>query len=421
MPKRDKRQIRLLFLGSLIILLIFVYISQAWLFPTISRYIKREQDEIRAHYTALYFASTGEGKTISLEDSVGYVDFELRNYIGENVTQRDIVYTISKPSVFYDDQGKEIPEDELAAQAAADNLHVLDVWKKPQKVAKSSYLYNVEIVTNSGEVYSDNMYTFTYEKLGASAKGKVHTLNCKVTRIDGKDPSDDTISLVVQLSKPYREVLIINMKVSNKLITFAHKEINLFDVTFDKLYVQTADLFAYYKGSSKTPRTAKISNTEYYKYTSAAFKLTITWSGYILDEEKLEDIHIGTSSTPGGSKNQDGTDSDGVTNNNGATPNIDIYKPYFDIEKSTIAKINSTYDEKKGHRGELVIFVPQGSDIFFHFLKTSTTGTIDVKIETYVTYTISNVDVESRYEVYTDTIFGGYLHTNDKYNLAKYD
>ena len=67
----------LIVLGSLIFLLILIYISQVWLLPTLSRYIFREEDEIRAHYTALYFASTGEGKTIALESNVGYIDFDL--------------------------------------------------------------------------------------------------------------------------------------------------------------------------------------------------------------------------------------------------------------------------------------------------------------------------------------------------------
>ena len=420
MAKRDIKQSRLLFIASLIITLIFVYISQAWLFPTITRYIKREQDEIRAHYTALHFASTGEGKTLTLEDSVGYIDFDLRNYVGEKVTQRDIVYTISKPSEFYDKDGKKIPEADLATYAAADNLHVLDVWGEPKKVAKSSYLYDVEIVRNTGELVSEKVYTFKYEKLGDGAKGKVHTVTCKVTRTDGNEPLDDTISLVVQFSKPYKEVYIINMKVSNRLITFSSKEISMFDTSMDKIYVQTADLFANYKGESGTPRIINVSSNESYKFTPYAYKLTITWSGYILDEEKLEDIHIGTSSSPGTDKNSDSVDSDGVINKDGVTPNEDINEPYLDIEKSTIAKINSQYDSKNRASGELVIFIPQGSDIFFYFLKVASSGTIDVKIEVYVTYTVGDYDIFSKYEIYSDTVFSGYKHIDEKYNLTNY-
>ena len=78
---RDKRKTRIQLLSLLIFTLILVYIASAWLLPTFSRYIKRTQDEIKAHYTALYFDSTGEGKTIAVEGGVGYVDFDLRKLI----------------------------------------------------------------------------------------------------------------------------------------------------------------------------------------------------------------------------------------------------------------------------------------------------------------------------------------------------
>ena len=409
----------LIVLGSLIFILILIYISQVWLLPTLSRYIFREEDEIRAHYTALYFASTGEGKTIALESNVGYIDFDLRNYIGENVTQRDIVYTISKPSVFYDKFGNVINPVEIESYLSnPDNdLHVLDVWGNPQKVSRSTYLYDVEIVKNSGEVVSSGVYTFTYEKLGSSAVGKVHNVTCKVTRTDNLEPQADTISLVVQLSKPYKEVLIINMNVSTHLITFAHKEIKMFDIQFDKLYIQSADLFANYKDANNTPRIYGELDKTHYQFTSNAFKLTITWSGYVFDEDKLEEIHIGTSPYPGGDKINDSL----LGNPNGASPNDEIDKPYIDVKKSTIAYINSSYDATNGHRGELVIFIPQSSDIYLLFLKTATTGTIDVKIESYVsTYDAANL-TSTNYQIYNETL-GGYKFNDDaKYNLANYN
>lgn len=418
MFNRDKSKRRLLILGSLIITLLLIYISQTWLVPTLTRYIYREQDEIKAHYTALYFASTGEGKTIAIENNVGYIDFDLRNYIGENVTQRDIVYTISTPSVFYDKNGDKINDVEAYLATDVNNeLHVLDVWGKPQKVARNTYLYDVEIVKNSGEVVSEGVYSFTYEKLGTGAVGKVHTVTCKVTK-SGEEPLNDTISLVVQLSKPYKEVLIINMNVSNRLITFAHKEVNVFDVEFDKLYVQTADLFAYHKNN--TIRKVDIDASSYYQFTSYAFKITITWSGYILDEEKLEDIHIGTSISPGGDIENDAVDGNGIVNNAGAFPNPDMNNPYIDFEKSTIAKINSLYDDVNGHRGELIMFVPQGSDLYLMFLKTASSGTIDVKIEAYVSRVENSSVVETGYIIYNEEL-SGYAHTNDVYNLANYN
>ena len=409
---RDKRKSRILLLSSLILTLIFVYISTAWLVPTLSRYIKRQQDEIRAYYTSLYFASTGEGKTVAMEDGIGYIDFELRNYINENVTQRDIVYTISKPSVFYYENGDEIAPEDLND---VEDIYVLDVWGKTKKIENSSKYYDVEIVENNGEVISEGLYTFTHEKIGATSKGKVHTITCKITAADGYAPKDDKISLVVQLSKPYKEVLIININVSNRLITFSHKEVSVFNVPFDKIYVQTADLFEYHKDSDNIDYNNEVNYVNNYYFTSYAFKLTINWTGYMLDELKLEDIHMGTSPGYGEIGKYDTVDQYGNINESGTTPNPDS-SAYIDITKSTIAFINSNVVDSVT-QGQLVIYVPQGSDIFFHFLRTSTSGSIDVKIEAYVIdKSISN---EPSYIIY-DLSLGGYTHVDEKYNLANY-
>ena len=408
---RDNRKKRIQLLSLLIFILILVYVASAWLLPTFSRYIKRTQDEIKAHYTALYFASTGEGKTIAIEDGIGYIDFDLRNYINENVTQRDIVYTISKPDAFYDASGNPIQNP----KEYDGDLHVLDVWGNPKKVAKSTCLYDVDIVQNNGEVVSEGIYTFTYEKLGTGAKGKVHTVTCKITADEGHDPNDDQISLVVQLTKPYKEVLIINMNVSNRLITFSHKEISVFEVPFDKVYVQTADLFAYHKQNTSGDRTNPESSINNYHFTSYAFKLSIKWSGYILDEMKLEDIHMGTSSSVDKVGSYDTVDPSGNVNDSGTSPNDDT-GPYIDIKKSTIAFINSELVDGN-HQGELIIYVPQGSDIFFHFLKAADAGSIDVKIEAYV---FDDESDEYKYVLYDEEL-GGYTHTDKYYNLFNYE
>ena len=294
-------------------------------------------------------------------------------------------------------------------------MHVLDVWGNPKKVAKNSYLYDVNIVQNNGEVVSHGIYAFTYEKLGVGAKGKVHTVTCKVTAKEGYSPNNDQISLVVQLTKPYKEVLIINMNVSNHLVTFSHKEISVFNVPFDKVYVQTADLFAFHKNNSSGEQTNDENTINQYHFTSYAFKLHVKWNGYILDELKLEDLHMGTSSSIDKVGSYDTVDPSGNVNDNGTKPNDDS-GPYIDITKSTIAFINSQVIDGN-HVGELIIYVPQGSDIFFHFLKTADSGSVDVKIEAYV---FDNVLNEYKYVLYDDAL-GGYTHINDYYNLVNYE
>ena len=407
---KDKKATKIKVLSLLIFSLILLYISIAWLIPTFSRYIKRTQDEIKAHYTALYFDSNGEGKTIAVEDGSGYIDFQLRNYIDENVTQRDIEYTIHTPSVFYDASGNEIADP---ANYNGD-LHVLDVWGNSKKVAKNSYLYDVEIVRNNGEIVEDGIYKFTYEKLDVGAKGKIHDVTCKVTAAEGHSPLDDQISIVVQLIKPYKEVLIINMNVSNRLVTFSHQEDTIYDVPFDKVYIQTADLFAYHKHNTNGDRTNQENKINNYQFTSYAFKLSIKWSGYILDELKLDDIHMGTSTIVGSLGNYDSVDSSGNPNDNGTRPNGDS-GPYIDITKSTIAYINSQVVDGN-HEGELIIYVPQGAEIFFQFLKSANIGSVDVKIEAYVYDTDAN---EYKYVIYSEEV-GGYRHTDDYYNITTY-
>ncbi len=430
MKKRDKSQIRLLFLSSLIVTLIFVYISVTWLFPTLTRYIKREQDEIRAHYTALHLSTTGEGKTIALENGVGYIEFDLRNYEGENVTERDIIYTISKPTIFYSSTGNALTEDEIAESIGkGEGIYVLDVWKNTVKVEDQTYLYDVEIVQNSGEVISEGVYGFSYEKLETGAKGKNHRLTCKVTARDPERAiSSDRISIVVKLSDPYEEVLIINMNVSDRLITFSHKEIEVFDAPFDKIYVQTADLFAYTKNDNginrdDPNRRVTLEDGSYYEYTPYAMKLSMFWTGYLIDEIKLEDIYIGTSNKPGSIKDYDSVDQNGEINDIGTIPNPDVNSQYLDITKSRIARLNSVYEN--GHRGEMVLFMPQGGDIFFHFAKTAYEGNIYVKIEVYVRYYNANGTLlKEGYEVYSEEVFGGYEHERidgeDFYTIASY-
>lgn len=396
---------RIIALGSIFLLLTVIYLFSSGLLSTISRYIRREQDEIKAYYTSLYFDTDGNGKSIAIESSVGYVEFSLMNYIADNVTQRDIEYKIVKPSKFYDVDGKEIVDansngsvqDELAD---AEKLYVLDVWGQPQEVAKSTYLYTLDIVSNTGESAGSGNYKFTYEKLGTSAVGKIHHVNLKLTRSGEELESDEDVSIVVQLEKPYREVFIINMKASSRIIAFSVAETKKFDVIFDEVHIQTADLFAFFKsGVERTSRpymSGSDSLTD--KFTPKAVKLTFNWTGFILDETDLEILHNGTLGHP----------DEGTT---GSTINGDL--TYIDIKKSTIASINAT-----GNSGELVIFVPQSSDFALYFLQAGTTGSsskITVKIEIYV-YNASTEKYE--YVIYDDKYFGFTLDANKLYTLT---
>ena len=391
----EKRQFkrRIFILSCALILFIFIYLFEAGILSTLTRYIKREQDEIKAYYTSLYFDTNGQGKTIALENSVGFVDFSLSNYIGEDVTQRDIEYEIKRPDKFYDADGNEIAKEDLAD---AEKLYVLDVWGEPQEVAKSTYLYTVEVTKNTGDKVSDTKYLFEYEKLGTSAVGKTHHVNLKVSRDSGEVAAEEPISIVVQLTKPYTEVKIINMTVSNRLITFSTSKVNRFGLDFDQLHIQSADLFAYSKlGDKRFSQAYTVDGTDYKdEFTSKAFKITVTWTGYILDEVELEKINNGTVGKP--DVTPDGT-----------TINEDEY--YLDVTKSVYVYIDADHSS-----GTLIMFVPQCSDFNLDFLPTSDEANVDVKVEIYV---INDVNNKAGYQLYDSKFYGYEFDDDNKYRV----
>ena len=389
--KKFKR--RIFFLSCTLIMLIFLFLSEAGILSTIARYIKREQDEIKAYYTSLYFDSNGYGKTIALENNVGYVDFSLMNFIGEDVTQRDIEYEIKRPETFYDINGKKIETKDLAA---AEKLYVLDVWGEPQEVAKSTYLYTINVTGNSGEKVSDSKYKFTYEKLGTSAVGKTHYVNVQVKRDSGEVAAEEQISIVVQLTKPYREVKIINMTVSNRLITFSTANVEKFGINFDQLHIQTADLFAYSKVGDQRFSQEYVDGDKTYKdqFTSKAFKITITWTGYILDEVELEKLHNGTSNKPD-------------TTPSGSNINEDEY--YLDVTRPIYVYLNG-----KKNGGTLTMFVPQCSNFRLDFLPTGEDTSIDVEIEIYV---VNGKTQKAGYQLYNSKYYGYTFDENNKYQI----
>ena len=68
---------KIVILNLALILLIAVQII---FLPTVARYVKQESDKIVASYTSLYMSSDGEGKVVSVEDKLGYLNLKLMNY-----------------------------------------------------------------------------------------------------------------------------------------------------------------------------------------------------------------------------------------------------------------------------------------------------------------------------------------------------
>ena len=371
--------------------LILLIAFQIIFFPTVARYVKQESDKIVASYTSLYMSSDGEGKVVSVEDKLGYLNLKLMNYEGSNVTQRDIEYTISRPTKFYNANGEEIADSDIEAYLAADpsnQLHVLDVWNQPQVVGRDTYKYIQSIASSDGEVKGDN-YLFSYEKLNNSAVGKIHNLLIEFKRDRGTDfKGTEDVSIIVQLSKPYKEVFIINVKISDKLIVFSNTDALVYETNFQRLYIQSADIFSHYKGTTETLReyNKQGSTTEKVQIAPRALLLTFKWDNFYFDVNCLKDYHLSGDNIPGINDN---------------VSFIDISKPYvsnLDINNKT-----------------LVMYVPQGSNFYLDFLQIDKNliSTVDVTVQ------VAIIDgTETRYDIY-DENYAGYSYENNYMNLIK--
>ena len=388
---------KIVILNLALILLIAVQII---FLPTVARYVKQESDKIIASYTSLYMSSDGEGKVVSVEDKLGYLNLKLMNYEDSNVTQRDIEYTVSRPTIFYKANGEAIASSEIEAYLAADpsnQLHVLDVWNQPQVVGRDTYKYIQSIASSDGETTTNTNtpgddYLFSYEKLNNSAVGKIHNLLIEFNRDRGSDfNGTEDVSIIVQLSKPYREVFIINVKVSDKLIVFSNTDALVYETTFQRLYIQSADIFSHYKGTTESLRKYNKRGTtkeeaQYVQIAPRALQVTVKWDNFYFDVNCLKDYHLSGDNIPG------------INNTAG---NIDISKPYV----SNLDIANKT----------LVMYVPQGSNFYLDFLIIDDTllSTVDVRIE------VTIIDGGNKsFDIY-DEIYGGYNHNVD-YSGVKY-
>ncbi len=377
---KQRLKMLLVFFSALIVISLVTFSFN----PTSSRYLKTLKDEILATYTSLYFETTGEGKSVSLDDNTGYVSFELMNFIDEDVTQRDIEYTISTTTEFYDDTASKI-----TSLTGDEDLYILDLWGQPQKIGKDTSKYNVSVVNNDGEISSDGEYLFSYEKLNNTAVGKTHNVTVKIDRKNKLNEGStneidiiqinkiENVSIVVTLSKPYKEVFIININVSDKLITFSSALEEMFEINTESVYIQSANVYSHY-----TNGESRKSLDNQFTYTSNAIKLTFTWDNLILNKKVLDENHIPYA---------------------GDFSTIDITKPY--IESITNNDLS----------GKMVIYVPQGSDFNLNYIipYDVTNYNLDVKVEISVIK-----DNIYSYELYTESNFQGYeFNSENKYSL----
>lgn len=399
MKENNQTKSKVIRMSLLNIALVILIVLQIVFFPTIARYVKQESDKIVATYTSLYLDSDGNGKIVSVEGDIGYLNIKLMNYEDSNVTQRDIVYSISTPSVFYDKNAKVITDVKAYLDASEDNqLYVLDVWGEPQVVGRDTYKYVQSVAYNDGEEATnintvEPDYKFSYEKLNNSAVGKIHNVLVKFQRSNtvGSFTGTENVSIVVHLSEPYKEVFIINIKISDKLIVFSNVDTLVYETTFQRLYIQTADLYSHYKDNIEKLRTynkrgVSTAPIPQVKIAPRAILITLQWDNFYFDVNCLKQYHL-----------QDDNIIGSIADNN-----LDISKPYV----KTLDIANKT----------LTMYVPQASNFYLDFLQIdkSKASKVDINIQV----AIIDGDNAPIYDIY-DEIYGGYNQSID-FNGAKY-
>ena len=389
--QEKRRFFRLLSVLVVLLSVLTVMVCSLLVTDTKTRYIKREQDEVRAYYTGLYCSNTGGDRAVALENGVGYVDFQIMNYIGEDVTKRDITYNIETLNTFYDKNGNEIVDknsngsniDELKN---AENLYVKNVWNEPQLICKDSYKYNVSITKNDGDTHKETIngseksfYKFPYIERDESAVGIIHNVTVKIERkadsvVGEMSGTTESVSLVIQLDKPYKEVYIVDIVISNRLIVFSTRQVSEFEIDIFKVQTQTFDIFAYdSKGNAN-------KNEDSTALASRPFKVVYTWKNVIVNENNFKFFHNNQLDVLGG-----------------VADGIDISKPY-------VVSINQTKDS-----GTIEMYIPQSSNFIFDFLPTNTNYYIYATVYIYDQST-------SSYVPYDFATWGGYTDKIDEAN-----
>ena len=380
---------RLVMFLLLQVILVLTFANNLVVEDTSSRYIEQQKDQVYASYTALYFDSDIDYATLALDNNVAYINFNLMNYIGEDVTKRDIEYVVSTPDTYYDSSGN------VLIPTGEDNLHVLDVWDQPKQVGKDTYKYSTEVIENNGEIgETAGSYKFTYETISVGGGegsevvtekglGKTHNLTVKIQRKTGDEYGNfnkqdgETISLVIKLKKPYEEIYLITITILERLITFSNTSGVIYETEYEKLSIQTVNVFSHVLNSSSqyVPRYVSESTTK--RFTSYGFKVQLYFTNLIIDENSLHQLHI---------------------------PNIGLGSSNIDISKPYVISLTNN-----GNSGILELYVPESAGFDLTFLPTG--GNYKFEVVVYA-YLYDESTSKYGYELY-DSTNGGYDHSNN--------
>lgn len=358
-----KRTLTLKF-AILISLLSVVIMLQFLILPTVSRLRDVHLDEVRGYYTALHLSHDGEGKVVALEEQ--YVDntpngykgsfsFTINNFDNYGITQRDISYKIYSKEILRDTNG---------------DYYVTGVWGRKIDIKPATINYTVNIVGEGSTVSTATEHTLqSYatidpesDPVGTSASHMIEIHRKPDAPAWDEENEVEEITIVIELTSPYHEIVVANITVSPRLIVYSISKVDKFHTTAYRLHIQTASSFK---------RISSGANS----YLPDAFRVILNWEGLYFDNTFNEVLKHTENGQPDSSK----------------------------ISTPTLITPNQITTQKT-----LQMYIPAGSDFYIDFYANGS-GTPQIytyaelknsDTKQYAAYTKYNYSVARNFDIY---------------------
>jgi len=350
--KKMKRRVKLLQLGILMIVSLFVVLSASYSY---SKYTMKQHDHLTGTYVdfrlshdgegqVALMSTTNEGNTATEEDItkkeyeyIGYITLSVINKKDEKVSQRELAFTLREPTL-----------EELKAKK------ITDVWGKEYRFDNNSELYDIEIVKANGTSYTqeekaDKNGEYIKNTSFEAKKEKETHLTLQIKRLKksrlnnesaGALTNIEDVTIVLETSKPYKTTSIFTIKVSNSLIFMNTTKTTYFGFSDVKVNIITAKEYIWQNKDEIETETKSIKSTN-------PAKIKIQYDAQtILDFERFR---------------------------------LEVENQYTPIENDS-KKVGYQY-ETGNH--EITLYVPMGSSINLHFYISDKTTISQTSIFSY--------------------------------------
>ncbi len=310
---------------SLILLLVLALLTAIAAGTSVSRYVFREQDQITGSFTDLYFSHDGQGRVVLMEPGsssensayVGYFTFTANNFEGDNVTSRNIEYTLRLPT-----------------QTELNNGYIMDAWGTEQQLSDTAILGNTQKYELA--YYDDGVNSSTIaavpdgENFLPNSHSDMFTL---MRNADGERLESETIYLIAEITYPYQELHLFTVNTSTNLLTVSATPVRdpetHFSYTQYWVNVQTARSF---------------ENAVEGVYTDSPVKVVLTWEA---DAPVIFDSGRFAAATEGNMVNKE---------------------PYGDSNQwSEYRWYAESTSENDRYTNIVTLYLPQGSDARLYF------------------------------------------------------